>query len=117
MYRQLTLQGILDRSKITPAVQAKAYSGVRAAWREYLARYNRGRGVVLLDHSQGMFVRRRLVGDEIDDRPAVRRLLVSALLLGGNVTVRKRRDAGADFRQVRVCRSNAQLGWVVAYSM
>jgi Protein of unknown function (DUF3089) len=117
MYRQLTLVGIADPSKGTRAASKKAYVGVRAAWREYLAKHNHGRGFVLIGHSQGSFVLRQLIAEEIDKRPAVRRRMVSALLLGGNVTVRKGRDSGGDFRNVRACRSATQIECVVAYSM
>jgi hypothetical protein len=116
MYRQLTLVGIAGRTKIPPGAGAKAYGDVRSAWRDYLAHHNHGRGFVLIGHSQGSFVLRKLITDEIDKRPAVRRRLVSALLLGGNVTVRKGKDAGGDFRNVPACRSASQIGCVVAYS-
>ena len=59
------------------------------AWREYLARDNRGRGVVLIGHSQGTRMLRRLIREEIDPSPAARGRLVSAMLLGGNVIVRR----------------------------
>jgi pimeloyl-ACP methyl ester carboxylesterase len=110
MYRQLTLAGILNRSEISAEQRAIAYADVRAAWRDYLAHHNRGRGFVLIGHSQGTFVLRQLITDEIDRKPSVRRRLVSALLLGGNVTVRKGRGNGGDFRNVSACRSASQLG-------
>jgi hypothetical protein len=116
MYRQITLVGIADRSKITPAARAKAYRDVVSAWREYLAKHNHGRGVVLIGHSQGSFMLRELIAKEIDKRPAVRRRLVSALVLGGDVLVRKGRDSGGDFKNVRACRAATQVGCVVAYS-
>jgi hypothetical protein len=90
---------------------------VREAWRTYLRKHNRGRGVVLIAHSQGTFVLRRLVRREIDRRPAVRGRLISALLLGGGVTVKKGRDTGRDFRNIRACRSAKQFGCVVAFSI
>jgi pimeloyl-ACP methyl ester carboxylesterase len=116
MYRQITLVGISDRSKITPAAQAKAYGDVARAWREYLAKHNHGRGVVLLGHSQGTYMLRQLIAREIDKRPAVRRRLVSAIILGGDVLVRKGRDTGGDFTNIRACRAATQVGCVVAYS-
>lgn len=116
LYRQLTLATIGDPAKATPQAQAIAYGDVLDAWRSYLRRDNRGRGVVLIGHSQGSFVLRRLIREQIDPRASVRRRLVSALLLGGNVTVRKGSDVGGDFRHVRACRSPTQLGCVVAYS-
>ncbi|MBX5468349.1 MAG: DUF3089 domain-containing protein [Thermoleophilaceae bacterium] len=117
VYRQVTLFGLLNPGTVTSAMQERAYADVKAAWREYLRRYNRGRGVVLIGHSQGTFVLRRLVREEIDPSRKERRRLVSALLLGGNVTVRSGADVGGDFKHVRACRSATQTGCVVAYSM
>lgn len=116
VYRQVTLQGLLAPQTVTEAMREQGYQDVRAAWRTYLRRHNHGRGVVLLSHSQGTFVLRRLVREEIDGNRAVRRRLVSALLIGGNVTVAEGRDTGGDFRRIRACRSPRQLGCVVAYS-
>jgi hypothetical protein len=116
VYRQLTIAGIFDPSKITPAARALAYRGVRDAWRSYLRHDNHGRGFVLLGHSQGSFVLRQLITEEIDRRPAVRRRLVSALLLGGNVLVRTGSDRGGDFRNVGACHRASQTGCVIAYS-
>jgi hypothetical protein len=115
VYRQLTLAGLFGGG-ITEAIVERAYGDVRRAWRTYLRRHNRGRGVVLIGHSQGTFVLRRLIADEIDGRRSVRRRLVSALLLGGDVMVRAGEDAGGDFRNIRACRSARQLGCVVAFS-
>jgi hypothetical protein len=112
MYRQRTLVGIAQSG----AVSNVGYADVRNAWREYLRRYNHGRGVVIIGHSQGTFVLRRLVAKEIDRRPAVRRRLVSALLLGGNVLVKKGRGSGGDFKHIKACRSARQVGCVVAFS-
>jgi hypothetical protein len=116
MYRQLTLAGIFNPSAITPAQRALAYGDVRSAWRDYLAHHNHGRGFVLLSHSQGTLALRQLIAEEIDRKPAVRKRLVSAILLGGNVTVRKGKGVGGDFRNVPACRSATALGCVVAYS-
>jgi hypothetical protein len=115
VYRQITLAGLLSGAVTSPLFD-RAYSDVRAAWRDYVKRHNRGRGFVLIGHSQGTFHLRRLIAEEIEPRPELRRRLVSALLLGGNVTVRSGRDSGGDFRHVRACRSDRQVGCVVAFS-
>ena len=60
-----------------------------AAFRDYLAHYNHGRGIVFIGHSQGATILIRLLQQEVDASPALRGRLVSALLLGGNVTVAK----------------------------
>jgi len=105
MYRQLTLATINSASGATPEASAIAYGDVLAAWQDYLANYNDGRGVVLIGHSQGTFMLIHLITTEIDPDPTVRRLLVSALLIGGNVTVAKGEDAGGDFENIPACRS------------
>jgi hypothetical protein len=99
VYRQITLAGLANPS-VTPEMRATAYADVRAAWRDYLKHYNKGRGVVLVGHSQGTIVLRQLVANEIDKKPAVRRRLVSAILLGGDVEVKNGRSAGGDFKHV-----------------
>jgi hypothetical protein len=113
VYRQVTLAGLASAQ---PGQRERAYRDVRAAWRTYLARHNRGRGVVLIGHSQGTFHLAELIAREIEGKPRVRRRLVSALLLGGNVTIAAGRDTGGSFRRVRACRSETQIGCVVAFS-
>jgi hypothetical protein len=93
-----------------------AYHDVLAAWRDYLAHYNHGRGVVLIGHSQGAQMLKELIKSEIDDSGSVRSLIVSAILLGGGVVVEQGSDHGGDFEHVSACRSKTQTGCVVAYS-
>jgi hypothetical protein len=116
VYRQVTIFGLLNPSSVTPAMRRQGYADVREAWRTYLRKYNHGRGVVLIGHSQGSFVLRDLIAKEVDGKPGVRRRMLSALLLGGNVTVKKGGDRGGDFKHVRACRSRNQLGCVIAFS-
>src|SRR5215208_5862881 len=97
-------------------MREQAYADVLEAWRAYLKRFNRGRGVVLISHSQGTFVLRRLIREQIDVKASARRRLISAVLLGGNVTVRKGSDRGGDFKRVRACRRADQTGCVIAFS-
>jgi hypothetical protein len=113
VYRQVTLAGLANPE---PNLYVRGYADVRAAWRDYLAHHNRGRGVVLIGHSQGTIHLRELIADEIDDRPRVRRRLVSAILLGGNVTVASGTDGGGDFGHVHACRRPTQTGCVVAFA-
>lgn len=114
MYPQLTLPAI--SKGIRPQSAAIAYLGVLSAWNDYLAHYNNGRGVVLIGHSQGASLLIALTKREIDPNPAERHRLVSALLMGGNVTVPTAQGVGGDFAHIPACRTNAQTGCVVAYS-
>ena len=117
MYRQVTVTQLLKGANtVTPKMAAIAYRDVVRAWRTYLKLYNEGRGVVLIGHSQGTFVLRHLIAQRIDNRPAVRRRLVSAILLGGNVLVRKGTNSRGDFRHIPGCTSATDVGCVIAFS-
>ena len=116
VYRQVTIQGLLNPKTVTRKMRNEGYADIREAWRTYLRRYNHGRGVIFVSHSQGSFVLRKLIAEEVDGKPAARRRIISALLLGGNVTVKKGGDRGGDFDHVRACRSRNQLGCVIAFS-
>jgi len=93
-----------------------AYSDVLAAWKYYLRRYNKGRGVVLIGQSQGTFVLRRLIAEEIDVKAKQRKRVISAILLGGNVLVHAGLDVGGDFQHIKACTSEEQTGCVIAWS-
>ena len=87
-----------------------------SAFHDYLAHYNRGRGIIFIGHSQGASILIALLKREVDPKPRVRRLLVSALLMGGNLTVPRGRVIGGDFAHIPACQSAGQTGCVVAFS-
>ena len=67
VYRQITLSALRHPARITRADALVAYNGVLAAFRDYLAHYNDGRGIVFIGHSQGAAIlihllRRRSTG-------------------------------------------------------
>ena len=115
MYRQRTIPGIFGE-KATAAESAYAYDDVKNAWEDYLANDNDGRGVILIGHSQGSFVLTELIAKQIETDPATRRLIVSAMLLGGNVTVPDGKKVGGSFQHLPECTADTQTGCVVAYS-
>jgi hypothetical protein len=116
VYRQITLSALDHPKRITLANALLAYRSVLSAFRIYLAHYNNGRGIVFIGHSQGAAILIRLIQREVDPVPALRHRLVSALLLGGNVTVAKGRTLGGDFNHIPACTSSRETGCVVAYS-
>jgi hypothetical protein len=113
MYRQVTIGGLVTGVSVQNEL---AYSDVLRAWRTYLRKYNRGRGVVLIGHSQGTFVLRRLIAEQIDPSPAARAKIVSAILLGGNTTVAAGQDIGGDFQNISACRAPEQIGCAIGFS-
>jgi len=115
VYRQLTLKAI-GGTGLDPDAVDIAYGDVLAAWRTYLRRYNHGRGVVLIGHSQGAGMLSRLLRSEIERKRSQRRRLISAILLGGNVVVPKGSDVGGTFRRTPLCRTARQTRCVVAFS-
>jgi hypothetical protein len=112
IYRQATLYSI----EAGGADRELAYSDVLEAWRDYVSQAERNRGVVLIGHSQGTGMLRRLLRTEIEAQPAQLRRVVSAILLGGNVTVPAGKIVGGDFRRTPLCTRRAQVACVVAYS-
>src|SRR5262249_34005324 len=110
VYPELTVVATNSAGEQAAAARAMAYEGVRSAWRDYLAHDNRGRGIVFIGHSQGAGMLTQLLSSEIDPNPKLRRRLVSALLLGGNVTVAAGRDSGGDFQHIRACHRRDQTG-------
>lgn len=115
-YRQLTGAGLrwaLGRSAgdgAAPAIDFDPpYRDVLAAWRAYLARDNRGRGVVLIGHSQGAILLKRLIAEEIDGKPARARLV--GAYLAGNPDL-----TSGSFRTIAPCRAAGQTGCLVAWS-
>jgi hypothetical protein len=115
MYRQLTLARLFGRAT-DAADPALAYNDVKAAWNEYLAKYNKGRGVVLIGHSQGSYQLTQLITNEIDSKAAARKKIVSALLIGGGVLVKKGKDVGGSFKKMPACRKTDQTACIVAYN-
>jgi len=116
MYPQLTLAQINTAGEITPEASEKAYVGLLSAWQEYLAKYNDGRGVVLIGHSQGALILEQLIKEQFDANSALRTQLVSAIILGGNVLVPKGKGVGGSFKTVPACQAATQTHCVVAYS-
>jgi hypothetical protein len=116
MYPQLTDAAIARPESIPIAGALAAYQGVWSAFLDYMANYNHGRGIVFMGHSQGAYMLTALLKAEVDPKPETRRLLVSALLLGGNVAVPIGKSVGGDFANIPACGSTTQIGCVVAYS-
>lgn len=111
MYRESTGRASSTRAKTTAS--RTAYDSVVSAWNDYLDRYNNGRGVVLIGHSEGSYWLAEILG-QIDQEPKVRRLLVSAIPTGANLPVYK--SGFGPLKTIGPCQSTEQTGCVVDYN-
>jgi len=116
MYRQRTTASLAKGLGNDPTADAVAYDSVLSGWRDYLAHDNDGRPVVFIGHSQGAAMLIRLLRSQIDPDPTLRKLVVSAIILGGNVQVPTGRAVGGTFQNIPACASASQTGCVIAYS-
>jgi hypothetical protein len=112
-YRQVTIAALrkVMMGQASTGDGELAYADVLAAWKDYLARDNHGRGVVLVGHSQGSRVLLRLIKEEIDGKP-VQKQIVSALILGMNTPVDPAKDS---YGSLPLCRKTGQTGCVISY--
>ena len=111
MYRQVTLAALrtVMMGQPSPGNGVLAYGDVRDAWRWYLANENKGRGVVLLGHSQGSRMLLDLLKNEVDGKPAHKQM-ISAYVLGMNTPV-----ADGKFGSIPLCDKADQAGCIVSY--
>jgi hypothetical protein len=116
LYRQVTLAALRDRlmGKGDSGDRAMAYADVKAAWDDYLKHDNKGRGVVLIGHSQGSGVLKALIQNEIEGKPVAQQM-IAAYLAGTNVLVPQGADVGGDFKSTPLCRSADQTGCALAW--
>jgi hypothetical protein len=91
------------------------YNDVLDAWNWYMANENKGRGVVLIGHSQGAGVIARLIASEIEGKPAEKQF-VSGIILGSAVMVPEGKDTGGTYKSIPLCRAEDQTGCVISYA-
>ena len=117
LYRQVTLSALRAAiaGKPIPVDRELAYNDVLDAWNYYLAHFNRGRGVVLVGHSQGSGVLIALIKSEIDGKPVQRRL-ISAILMGSRLAVPAGGVVGGDFKSIPLCQSPSQTQCAIPYA-
>lgn len=116
IYRQATMFALRQSMTGAGTMDFKTpMQDVEAAWDYYLKHDNKGRGVVLVGHSQGTILLQQLIAKSIDGTPA-QELLVSAFLAGDpSLGVPKGKDVGGTFKHVPVCSAAAQTGCVYVW--
>ena len=118
IYRQRTLGDLFNVSDGAPNSTAHqiAYASLRSGWRSFLATHDPARPIVLIGHSQGASMLIRLLRNDIDGNPAVRRQIAVAVLLGGNLTVAKGAAIGGDFHHIPLCTRPGEPECAIAFS-
>ena len=95
LYRQFTLTALAAAMGGRPLSSGPRpitpYLDVLDAWNYYLAHENKGRGVVLIGHSQGSTILTQLVKRDIEGQP-IQKKLISVILMGANLVVPKGAD-------------------------
>jgi len=117
LYRQVSLAGLRALLAGTGGRidQGPQYDDVLDAFNYYLEHDNHGRGFVLIGHSQGSYILAELIRREIAGKP-VAELMVSAILPGATIPIAAANDPGGEFFPIPTCRSENQIGCLVAYS-
>lgn len=115
VYRQATLAAIVNGTFADAG--AVAYADVLDSFKHYMANENNGRGVILIGHSQGAGLLKRLVMEAVEQDEYLLNHLISAHLIGSAVRIPEGADVGGDFQQVSVCRMADQTGCVINYSI
>ena len=122
VYRQYTLDALDLLDEATPEQIAQirdvAYGSLKAAFDDFIANHSKGRGFVLIGHSQGSSHLSRLIDETIDPSPALRRQMISAIVPGSNnIYVPRGGVVGGNLENIPACTGGDQLGCVMAWSL
>ena len=113
IYRQVTNYGLSHGG--SEGAGDPPMEDVQSAWDYYMQHDNKGRGVVIIGHSQGTILLQRLIAQSIDGT-ATQALLVSAFLAGNpSLAVPPGGVVGGTFTHIPTCSSAAQVGCVYVW--
>ncbi len=92
-----------------------AFSDVADAFAHYLGRYNNGRKVVVIGHSQGAYMTVELLRRFFDHDPVLQPRLLVGMPIGGRVEVPPGERVGGTFANLPLCASADETECVVAF--
>jgi hypothetical protein len=116
MYRSITVRGLGAANSTDPGAYDVAYDSVLADWNDFIAHYDGGHPIMFIGHSQGSVMLIKLLEAQIDPSPALRHLMLGAIIAGGNVTVPTGKTVGATFKNIPICGATQKTHCVIAYS-
>jgi hypothetical protein len=107
-YRQAHLYAFFTKDTASAHLAFElAYQDVRAAFVQYLEKWNQGRPIIIAAHSQGMMHAKRLM-DEFFDKKPLRNRLVMAYILGLPISK-------TAFQTIPLCENPDQTGCYVTW--
>jgi hypothetical protein len=109
-YRQATISAFLRPGGDSFKAYDLAYSDVLRAFDHYIENENQGRPFILASHSQGSLHATRLIQERIIARPALRRRLVVAYVVGASL------PETIDYTGLPVCNGRRQTGCLVDWN-
>lgn len=109
IYPQRTLTALSGAVETRPKTASVAYDGALDAFRHFIANDNDGRPFVLIGHSQGAYILREILREEIDDEPALRERMLSAMLLGASVSP-------SAYDNIPACATRESINCLITYS-
>jgi len=116
MYRQITVHGLTRANGADPGAYTVAYKSVLADWKDFITHYDDGHPIIFIGHSQGSVMLIKLLRAEVDKNPKMRKLMVDAIIAGGNVTVPTGKTVGSTFKNLSLCTASKKSGCIIAYS-
>ena len=118
IYRQVTVADLAAHPDLNfgPAETVTAYNSIKAGFEDFLTHELDGRPFVVIGDSQGAAMLNLLLARLVDDVPALRSRLVTAIILGGNVEVPTGQLADGTFKHIPACSRLGETGCVIAYS-
>jgi hypothetical protein len=73
--------------------------------KDFMAHYDDGHPIIFIGHSQGSVMLIKLLQAQVDKNAKLRKLMVPAIIAGGNVTVPTGKAVGATFQNIPLCDS------------
>ncbi|WP_080960671.1 DUF3089 domain-containing protein [Xanthomonas arboricola] len=114
-YRQATIATYILPEHIRQTYVRVALNDVEAAFDYYMSHDNGGRKIVLIGHSQGAELVKRLLQDRFDTFPTMRKKLALAIIAGAPVYVPAGSTRGGTFENIATCSSPGEVGCYITY--
>jgi Protein of unknown function (DUF3089) len=114
LYRQITVAALFSDKYYDPEISDVAYADVLDAFKFYVANA-KGRGFILIGHSQGSTHLIRLIQEEIEADPYLASRMIAAHLIGMTVALPNDAEVGASFENTPPCTFDEETNCFVNY--